>query len=485
MYDPERWGLPLEAIEGLGHRLYQFWQRFAVLFRTKTRDGGPYAYRYLSGLLRMESHRNFTNIGRQTGVAGQNLQHFMSNSPWSAQPVFAQVQQEIAGKPELARGGMLLLDESADEKAGEQTAGAGRQYNGRLGKVDLSQVGTFLAYSNVSPAMPAPVWTWVDGELFLPERWFAPELAKERQRLGIPADRQFATKVELGWRLIQRALAHGLPFEAVACDDLYGRSTWLRRNLDQAGIVYLADVPANTQVYLSRPTVGVPARAPGQRGRRPSRPQVLSGEKPVEVRAVGRREDTVWREAQVRATERGELRAEFAVRRVWTNRDGTPGAEEWLVLRREADGDLSYSLSNAPAATPWERLAWLKCQRYFAERANEDAKSELGWDELQAQKYPAWEHHLALTVLATWFVAETKLNLAREYPRDPALARQLEVEVLPALSVANVRALLRATMPLPQLTPEQAAILVTTHLINRTRSRKSRLKSQHRSHSPP
>jgi len=32
-------------------------------------------------------------------------------------------------------------------------------------------------------------------------------------------------------------------------------------------------------------------------------------------------------------------------------------------------------------------LAWLKCQRYFVERAIQDAKSEVGWDELQARKY--------------------------------------------------------------------------------------------------
>jgi len=31
--------------------------------------------------------------------------------------------------------------------------------------------------------------------------------------------------------------------------------------------------------------------------------------------------------------------------------------------------------------THLKRLAWLKCQRYFVERANQDAKTELGWDE--------------------------------------------------------------------------------------------------------
>ena len=86
---------------------------------------------------------------------------------------------------------MLILDESADAKVGEKSAWSGRQYNGRLGKVDMSQVGTFLAYANGS------VWTWVDGKLYLPKHWFAPENAELREKLGIPAEREFETKIEL------------------------------------------------------------------------------------------------------------------------------------------------------------------------------------------------------------------------------------------------------------------------------------------------
>lgn len=55
---------------------------------------------------------------------------------------------------------------------------------------------------------------------------------------------------------------------------------------------------------------------------------------------------------------------------------------------------------------------------------------------------------------------------------DPAII----TDVLPLLSVANVRELLRAAMPLPQLTTQQAIDLVVEHLVNRTRSRRSRLR---------
>jgi SRSO17 transposase len=95
-------------------------------------------------------------IAREGKVAEQNLQHFMSYSPWSGRAVIEQAQQAIMERSEL-EGGVLILDESADEKSGDRVAGAGRQHNGRMGKVDESQVGVYLAYTKQGH------WTLWDG----------------------------------------------------------------------------------------------------------------------------------------------------------------------------------------------------------------------------------------------------------------------------------------------------------------------------------
>ncbi len=402
------------------------------------------------------------------------MHHFMTNSPWSAQSVLMAIRQEIAQVPEFAQGSMLLLDESADEKASADSVGCGRQHNGRLGKIEMSQVGTFLGLVH------GEIWTWVDGELFLPEKWFEASMKEKRKQLGVPEDRCFATKVELGWQMIERVRQDGLPFEAIGCDTLYGRSVWLRRKINTAGLIYMADVPADTEVYLNKPTVGVPDSKPG---RKPyTRARVLSEEKPVKVRDLINR--IQWHKVRVRATERGNLCDEFAQRRVWTTHNGEEPVAETLLIRRDDEGKYHYALTNAPIKTPLEKLAWMKCQRHFIERSNQDAKSELGWDELRAQKYRAWEHHLALTIMATWFIAQTKHDWAKQYQRDPRLKSYFKVEVLPTLSMANIRELLRSVMPLPRLTPEQATDLVVEHLVNRTRSRKSRLKHSGHQKSP-
>jgi SRSO17 transposase len=470
--DPRRWGLSAEVIGTLGEHLYAFWYRFRGCFKTCTRDTSGRAYDYLRGQLTMDGERNFANMARyMTGDDGQALQHFMSTSPWSGPAVFDQIQAEITATPALAYGSTLILDESADEKAGTHNAGASRQYNGRLGKVDVCRVDTCLTYAN------AGLWAMVDGELFLPEEWFGVAFAQTRHELGIPPDRTFETKIQLGLKMVKRVKAKGVPFDLLACDALYGRDSQFRADLAAENVQYAAQVPADTLVYLSEPRVGLPPKR-GKRGRRRTRLRVLSDQRPQEVRALAQHPQTGWERVQVRLTERGWLTADFVVRRVWTVATGQRPRAEWLVIRRNSEGDCSYTLLNAPTDTPEAYLIAWSCRRYFTERTFEDAKTEIGWDEFQAQKYRAWEHHLALTAAALWFVAQTKLVWAQRSPRDPALAHQLEVEVLPALSTANVRELLKAVLPLPQLTPAEAIDLVITHLIHRARSTSSRLKSQ-------
>jgi SRSO17 transposase len=414
----------------------------------------------------MGSKRTMTNIARKTGVSSQNMQHFVSESPWSGAELIGSIRDSISQRGEFQVGSVLVVDESADEKAGDHSAGAGRQHNGRLGKVDMSQVGVFLSLVN------GGYHTWIDGELYLPKQWFEADSQERRERAGIPDNRHFQTKLELGLQMIKRAQAEGVPFAAVAFDTLYGRKGWLRDEFDESGIEYYADTPANTKVYLSEPQVVWPETRSGQKAKQY---RVASPRYPYMVKDLLNHPKTLWRTITLRPNERGFLKADFARHRVWTVREDGSVRQEWLLIRRDAKR-LTYSFSNAPVDCPLPTMAARKSQRYFIERSNQDAKSELGWDEFQAIKYRAWQHHLALTIAASWFITETRLDWALEFERDPDLLAHYEMDVLPALSMANVRELLRATLPLPHLSTLDAAALVVEHLDNRTRSRKSRLR---------
>ncbi len=432
--------------------------------RTLTRDTSQYGLDYVSGLLRMKTKRNINNIARTVGVPEQNMQQFITDSPWSGYDLISVLQQDISAHPQFQEESVLIIDESANEKAGEHSAGAGRQHNGRLGKIEMSQVGVFLSLTNNG------YHNWIDGELYFPEKWFNDEYAAKRKRIGMPEGRTFATKLELALQMTKRVYENGVSFCAVDFDTLYGRSGELRDAFNQEGFEYYADVPNNTKVYLEPPQIIYPYTKRGI----PSKNYEVIGTS-YTVEAMQTHTKIEWEKITLRPNERGMLRAEFARFQVWTVRDDGSLRPEWLLIR-QAKKKTTYSLSNAAEDTSLFTMAQRKSQRYFIERSNQDAKSEFGWDEFQAIKYKAWEHHLALTIMANWFITETRLEWAQKYKRDPDLLEKYETDVLPALSVANVRELLRATMPLPQLSPQQAAELVLKHLDNRTRSRKSRLR---------
>lgn len=433
--------------------------------RTKTHDTSGYGVEYVSGLVRMTSQRTITEISRQTGVASQNMQQFISDSPWAGPSLIEAVQEEVKRHPALAEA-VAVIDESAVEKAGAVTVGSGRQHNGRLGKIEQSQVAVFLALATPQ------VNLWVDGELFVPAAWFEPAQAERRQRVGWPKERSFQTKPELAWSLIQRAQANGLPFVAVDMDDLYGRNQTLCRRLDEAGIEYYGDIPANTVLYLDPPHFETKWTKRGK----PIQKKRLVAQHRYLARELLDHPDLTWQRLTLRSTERGHLTADWSRCRVWLVQDDRI-LSRWLLIRRDPK-QITYSLTNAPVKTSLETMAWRKSHRAFIERSNQDSKEGFGWDEFQALKYRAWQHQLALTILAAWFVAEVRLDWQHRFPSDPSQLDHLQTDVLPLLSVNNVRTLLRAALPLPQLTPEKAAALVMEHLLNRTRSRLSRLRHQ-------
>ncbi|KJU84413.1 transposase family protein [Candidatus Magnetobacterium bavaricum] len=237
----------------------------------------------------------------------------------------------------------------------------------------------------------------------------------------------------------------------------------------------MAEIPCDTNIYLSEPQLGVPEIVQGKRGRHPKRIKVLSGQQPIKVRDLLKSGDLKWHRIRVRNSERGEINDAFAMQRVWLRYEDK-AVQEWLIIRKESAKKHSYALCNASSDTSIQKLAWWKCQRYFIERANQDAKSEIGWDEFQAQKYRAWQHHLALTILACWFATTLKLEFAQNREVDPEIAKQFEIEVLPMLSLANIRLLLVSVMPLKQLTIEHAIEQINDKFFNRASSTESRLK---------
>jgi len=79
--------LSVEAVKDLGNQLHGIGQRYHPCFTTLRHDTSAYALIYLKGLMLLPNNRNYVNIMRQIESPdsdGQNLQNYMSDSPWPA-----------------------------------------------------------------------------------------------------------------------------------------------------------------------------------------------------------------------------------------------------------------------------------------------------------------------------------------------------------------------------------------------------------------
>jgi len=131
---------------------------------------------------------------------------------------------------------------------------------------------------------------------------------------------------------------------------------------------------------------------------------------------------TQWKAKTVAEGAQGPRTYLFAARRVWESREGLPGRECWLVLRRNLDGsEPKYYLSNAPASTSLLTLARVGALRWPIETEFETEKGETGLDEYEVRSWAGWHHHISLALLAGAFLLTVQQDWGeKDAPGDAA-----------------------------------------------------------------
>jgi SRSO17 transposase len=93
-------------------------------------------------------------------------------------------------------------------------------------------------------------------------------------------------------------------------------------------------------------------------------------------------------------------------------REGLPGPEVWLVLRRNlVTGELKAYLCKAPADTPLAMLGRLSGMRWPIETCFEDGKHYVGMGDYEGRSWRGWHHHMTLCILAHFFLVRACLRL--------------------------------------------------------------------------
>lgn len=399
---------PEEIVE-LADELVDYHTEFAEFYYRM--EQAHWGYKYLQGLMLPIERKAIQPMALALeGGNIQAMQQFIGQGGWQDEPVLAKHRQ-LVGQTLGEADGVFIIDGSGFPKKGEHSVGVARQWCGVLGKVENCQVGVFAAYASHQG------YTLVDRRLYLPEEWFDQAHAERWQKCGIPEETTFQTKPELGLEMVQELVAEEhLPAQWVAVDEAFGRSTTFLDGVAQLDLWYLAEVPVNTEVWTQRPQTEVPVGS-GQ-GRPPTHVRLKAGEptpQRVDVLANTIPADE-WHPYLIKEGSQGPMVAEFAFRRVVAVRDGLPGPDVWLVLRRSlgSNPELKFYLSNAPAETAETELVRVVGLRWPVETAIEECKGGLGMDHYEVRTWLGWHHHMTLCLLAHHFLVRAQRRLKKK-----------------------------------------------------------------------
>jgi SRSO17 transposase len=315
---------------------------------------------------------------------------------------------ERLGEPD----GIIAFDPSSFPKRGTHSVGVKRQWCGHRGKVDNCQVGVFMGYVSHHDHV------LLDFRLSLPEDWARDE--QRRQACHVPLEIRYQTRQEQCLEMLD-AWGDQIPHGWVTGDDELGRHTRFRHALRERGERYVLGVPCTTTMRdLEAPWPvyqghGRPPKAPWQ--------SVTAWRQSLPTDA--------WAHLTVRDGEKGPVDIEMVKRRVQTRIERKrTGPQEWLVItRRPLAASRMLESKASPDATDQDARY---CYRYYLtptagsgvtfeepslgelarvikagagiEASFQRGKGEVGMDEYQVRTWPGWHHHMALSLLAVWFL---------------------------------------------------------------------------------
>jgi SRSO17 transposase len=366
---------------------------------------------YLQGLLSPLQRKNAEEIAAWVDVDRQVMQDFIGTLPWDHRPLVSVLVGEVAqrlGQPD----GIIAFDPSSFPKRGTHSVGVKRQWCGHRGKVDTCQVGVFMGYvSDQDHAL-------LDFRLALPEEWARDE--PRRQECHIPPEVCYHTRHEQCLEMLDEWGEH-VPHGWVTGDDELGRHTRFRQELRERGERYVLGVPCTTTMR----DLEAPLPEPSGRGTRAKAPwqAVTQWRQGLDADA--------WTHLQVRDGEKGPVEIEIVRRRVLTRMERKhTGPEEWLVVTRRpltdtrtleakaspdaTDQDVRYRYHSYLSPTcvsdgELEKPSLSELARVIKAGACIEAsfkrgKSEVGMDAYQVRTWEGWHHHMALSLLAVWFL---------------------------------------------------------------------------------
>jgi SRSO17 transposase len=354
-----------------------------VAGRFKRREPRLQARSFLLSVLSDVDSRSCWQLAEQAGDSSpQAMQRLLGEAVWDADAVRDDVRGYVVdaiGEP----GGVLILDDTGDLKAGSRTVGVQRQYTGTAGRVENAQVSVFLGYATGAGR------ALIDRAVYLPASW-----AKDRARCtaaGIPDDVDFATKITLGRRMLARALDAGVPAAWATADEFYGGDRGLRRDLQGRRLGYVLAVAKSHRINVG-----------GRHGT--ARADDIAA-------ALGKK---AWNRYSAGDGAKGRRDYDWAWVAVTPPADEATGFHWLLIRRRIRDGELAFYRCHAPARVALPTLVRVAGTRWAIECCFQNAKGTVGLDQHQVRRWDSWHRYTTLVMLAAAILAAIAANERRQ-----------------------------------------------------------------------
>jgi SRSO17 transposase len=374
----ERWAA---EVDKAGARIARHFPRVEVKRR---------ATAFVKTLLSDVERKNGWQTAERLGEDGPSaVQHLLGRSRWDPDALRNELVGyvgETLGDPD----GVLVVDETGFIKKGRHSVGVARQYSGAAGRIENCQIGVFLGYAS------SKGHALVDRELYLPKEW-AGDMAR-RKAAGVPKGIEFATKITLARRMVERAMAAGLPAKWATADSVYGSDYHFRATLEALGLGYVVAVRSDFSVRM---------------GFRQIRAKQLLGQIPAEA----------WQRLSCGAGSKGPRVYDWALLRM--NAPEPERAKRWLLVRRSvADpGEVAYFACGGPPKTTFEDLVAVAGRRWAVEECFETAKGDCGLDEYEVRSWTGWHRHVTLAMWAFAVVSAVRSQTISARARPPRSSR--------------------------------------------------------------
>ena len=311
----------------------------------------------------------------------------------------------------------IAVDETGQPKRGRHTAGVGIQYAGFAGaKVNCV---TSVALALITPS----AYTWVGNELFLQDKeWFSGEGDKgaaRRRSVGADADLEFESKPEIARRKLAELRASKVAFGWAAADEVYGRSSKLRKDHEDNGEAYAYFVPRDFVVELPS----------GARVRVDETLEFAQGRFEVRACGDGLNGPRLYAWAMIATTSPEH----FLVIRQAVDDHGSDPVEGSVDQERGTGDDATlrdprteklppgtgfmycHVPKDSPIAPTFSNLLLMIGRRWPAEETIAVGKGPIGWDHNQFRKYESIQRHNALSGTAI-----LRANLIRQRAEQAA-----------------------------------------------------------------